>query len=142
MMTQKMTENQARHVAAFVNELRPDFGIPGIMAALEKALDRGSADELAVAMIRVAGSPKARTPMVVTMDGPHWTGGDQAPATSVDRRPDSNDQSPDCVNHPGVKEWECKDCARFSPPPSNFADMVAAAKAEKRTGQNTAGVAA
>lgn len=68
----RLTPGQARTLAAFVGSLRPDWGRPGIEAALEKARPVAAAGDVAVAAIRAAQSPGNTTPAVIALDGPHW----------------------------------------------------------------------
>lgn len=73
MMTGAITDDQARALATLVATLRPDWGIPGVRAALHQARHRAPAHELAIAAIRCTRGD-ARTPAVIAMDGPHWVG--------------------------------------------------------------------
>ena len=73
MMT-RITDDQIRPLAALISLLSGDknWDVVGIRAALITARGKANADELAIAAIRCAVSPDARTPAVIGMDGPHW----------------------------------------------------------------------
>jgi hypothetical protein len=74
MMTGTITDDQARALAQLVSLLSGDkrWDVQGVRAALSKARRQASAPDLAIAAIRCAVSPDARTPAVIGMDGPHW----------------------------------------------------------------------
>jgi hypothetical protein len=67
-----MTKPQAILVAKFVGEIRTDWEFHGVMAALAKASDKGSAATVAIAAISAAADPDAKTPGVIPTDGSHW----------------------------------------------------------------------
>ena len=67
----KFTPNHAKHLAALVEALRPDWDHPGVADAIWQARDRGNAIEVCVAAIR-ACSPLSRTPAIIPLDGNHW----------------------------------------------------------------------
>jgi hypothetical protein len=75
MTTSSITPDQARALATLIHELRPDWTIPGISAALWNARDRSDEWTLALTAIRAARTATNRTPAVIAMDGPHWTDG-------------------------------------------------------------------
>jgi hypothetical protein len=81
MSIQPMSHQQATTLAAFVHTLRPDWDVPGIVAALGQVRDRAVAGEVAVAAIRAATDHGNRTPAVIAMDGKHWRGGDPTSRT-------------------------------------------------------------
>ena len=60
-------------LALILAVLRPDWQMPGIMAALAdvKLRDKPPAAVI-VAAVRAATSAKVRTPAVIAMDGEHW----------------------------------------------------------------------
>lgn len=74
MMTGTITDDQARALAQLVALLSGDkrWDIAGVRAALSKARHKATAPELAIAAIRCATNPDAKTPAVIGMDGPHW----------------------------------------------------------------------
>jgi len=74
MMTGTITDDQARALAQLVSLLSGDkrWDVAGVRAALSKARRQASAPDLAIAAIRCAVNPEARTPAVIGMDGPHW----------------------------------------------------------------------
>lgn len=70
-----MTSKQGNALATLIHELRSDWGIPGIVAELRKAADRGTPFDVALAAIHAAQDEKNRTPAVIALPGPHWTKG-------------------------------------------------------------------
>ena len=83
MMTSQLDQATARALAALVHALRPDWDATGIMAALGKVRDRGSAVDVAIAALRVADDPKNRTPAVIVLAGDHWAAPTQTRAAST-----------------------------------------------------------
>ena len=57
-----MTRAQAVAIATAVQQVRPEWDHPGILAALHAAQGMGSPAEVAAAAFRLAGDLKARTP--------------------------------------------------------------------------------
>lgn len=86
MMTFPMTFKQGQALARFLHELRTDWDVLGIEAALQKARERGQAHEVAQAAIRAAAVASNRTPAVIPMEGPHWQ--PVAASTSTTYRPE------------------------------------------------------
>lgn len=70
----KMTSAQAQALADLVHELRPGWGVPGIMGALRTARDTITPDAwlLAQAAIAAAANDRNITPAVIGLPGPHW----------------------------------------------------------------------
>lgn len=68
----QMTKSQGVLLAKLVEQIRPDWDFPGIMAALGKAAGKGSFPDVAIAAITAAADPGARTPGVIPTDGHHW----------------------------------------------------------------------
>ena len=73
-------DQQHRAIAFLVEAIRPDWGAPGVMAALDKLRDRPLAD-VAVAAIRATARTDQRTPAVIAMGGEHWAAGKQPTPT-------------------------------------------------------------
>lgn len=73
-------DQQHRAIAFLVEAIRPDWGAPGVMAALDKLRDRPLAD-VTVAAMRAAMRDDQRTPAVIALSGPHWLNPQQAPTT-------------------------------------------------------------
>ena len=74
-MNDKITwdKSTADALASLLGRLRPDWQMPGIMAALADERLRGrNPFAVARAAILAAGNPKVRTPAVIAMDGEHW----------------------------------------------------------------------
>lgn len=85
-MHASITNTQARHLAAFVSDMRhglgyPEWDIPGIVAALSGARNRGPVDELAIALVRLARREDLHSPKILAEDGPHWRDLEQAART-------------------------------------------------------------
>lgn len=81
MMT-KMTETQARALAALVAALRPEWGQAGIMAALGEAGRTVTLDPwvLTTAAVAAARDTSNRTPAMIAQPGPWWP--KDAPSTT------------------------------------------------------------
>lgn len=104
-MMQTITSTQAQHLAGFVASIRPGWDIPGIAAALHAARYRAPVDELAIALIRLAGRDDLRTPALLAQDGPHWHGLEVA----TTRAP----QQPKCPTHGiaiRIADGKCTSC--------------------------------
>lgn len=67
----KFNQDHAKHLAALIQSLRPDWDLPGINDALYRAKDRGDAIEVCVGALR-GSVPTNRTPAVIPLDGNHW----------------------------------------------------------------------
>ncbi len=80
-----ITDSQAQALASFVALIHTDWHIPGIRTAIHTAKRRAPADELAIALIRLAGRDDLRTPAVLAQDGPHWHGLETAAARAPQR---------------------------------------------------------
>ena len=65
-------EQPLRAIAYLVNQIRPDWDTPGVMAALRRCADRDLA-ALVHAATWAANNPATHhTPAVIALDGPHW----------------------------------------------------------------------
>lgn len=67
-----MTRSQAVAVATAVQQVRPEWDHPGILAALQAAQGHGTTAEVAAAAFRLAGNLKVRTPGMLAQPGKHW----------------------------------------------------------------------
>ena len=67
-----MTRAQEVAIATAVQQVRPEWDHPGILAALHAAQGMGSPAEVAAAAFRLAGDLKARTPGLLPKPGSHW----------------------------------------------------------------------
>ena len=67
-----MTRAQEVAIATAVQQLRPDWDHPGIVAALRAAQAHGTPAEVAAAAFRLAGDLKVRTPGMLAQPGKHW----------------------------------------------------------------------
>ena len=67
-----MTRSQAVAVATAVQQVRPEWDHPGILAALQAAQGHGTPAEVAAAAFRLAGDLKVRTPGMLAQSGKHW----------------------------------------------------------------------
>ena len=67
-----MTRSQAVAVATTVQQVRPEWDHPGILAALQAAQGHGTPAEVAAAAFRLAGDLKVRTPGMLAQPGKHW----------------------------------------------------------------------
>lgn len=77
---ESLTESQGRALAALVAEMRPEWGVAGVWAALGKARSRGTGWAVAHAALYCAADPAVRTPALIAEAGPHWTRGVDAPS--------------------------------------------------------------
>ena len=67
-----MTRAQEVAIATAVQQLRPDWDHPGIVAALRAAQAHGTPAEIAAAACRLAGDTNTRTPGRLKDPGAHW----------------------------------------------------------------------
>ena len=79
-----MTRSQAVAIATAVQQVRPEWDHPGILAALQAAQGHGTPAEVAAAAFRLAGDLKVRTPGMLAQPGKHWRApADGGPTVSV-----------------------------------------------------------
>lgn len=71
-----MNRPEADAIAVLVHQLRPDWDVRGVMAALGQCRDREPAD-VAIAAVKAASDRKNRTPAVIALAGPHWLSADR-----------------------------------------------------------------
>jgi DNA-binding transcriptional regulator YdaS (Cro superfamily) len=67
-----MTRAQEVAIATAVQQLRPDWDHPGIVAALRAAQAHGTPAEVAAAAGRLASNLKLRNPGMLSQPGAHW----------------------------------------------------------------------
>jgi hypothetical protein len=95
---------QAQALAAFVSRIRPDWDHPGIVAAISRARNLGSAAAVGAALCRLAENLELRTPAILADPGHHWSG------TTVASR-----QAPVmCTDHPAQPRGRCTECAAIA----------------------------
>jgi hypothetical protein len=68
-----MTRAQGVAIATAVQQVRPEWDHPGILAALHAASAHGTPAEVAAAAFRLAGNLAARTPGMLSQPGAHWS---------------------------------------------------------------------
>lgn len=79
-----MTRAQATAIATAVQQIRPEWDHPGILAALFAAQGLGTVAEVAAAAFRLAGDLSVRTPGMLAKPGKHWRApAEGGPTTSV-----------------------------------------------------------
>ena len=101
-----MTKSQGEALTALLHQLRKDWGLPGIAAAVRKASLGASAADVAVAACRCAADLTMRTPGLIPTPGPHWQG-----------TPAGSRLAPVmCSEHPERKAGGCVDCLAASVP--------------------------
>lgn len=110
-MQNGLTRSQGEALTALLHQLRRDWGLPGIAAALRKTATLGAPADIAVAACRCAANPQMRTPALIPEPGPHWqgteTGQRMAPVM--------------CVEHPQHPARNCLECVALAvPPPLDF----------------------
>jgi hypothetical protein len=88
----KFNADHAKHLAALIQSLRPDWDLPGINDALYRAKDRGDAIEVCVGALR-GSVPANRTPGVIPLDGNHWR---DTVAAHVSKRAAAADKAVHC----------------------------------------------
>jgi len=113
-----LTAAQGQALVALLGQLRRDWGLAGITAALKKASPLGSAAEVAVAACRVAANPDMRTPALIADPGPHW----QGLAAGSRLAPQM------CMTHPEQKAGSCPECFKAAVP---RADLCPVPKRDK-----------
>ena len=92
-----MNKDEATRIAGAVNQLRPDWGVNGVMTVLadERLRHRAYADTAKV-FVALALDPKSRKPTRIHEDGPWWH---SASPTAADVNPSSlirSMQADDC----------------------------------------------
>ncbi len=113
-----MTRAQGVAIATAVQQVRPEWDHPGILAALEKAAPLGTPAEVAAAAFRLAGNLQVRTPGMLSQPGAHW----RAPA---DGGPTVSVVVTRCGEHPAHPAAHCPEC----PSPADVAKVDPAARA-------------
>lgn len=128
----RMTETQARALAALIVRLRAADGMPewdnaGIIAKLREAAPTASSWDLARAAINLAENRDLRTPGVLPQPGPHWLKPD---GTKPARR---GDHTMTCPEH--AERLPCGQCvANTGAPP---AEVLAEIRAGIDQGKTT-----
>ena len=106
-----MTQPKLQALTALLHQIRKDWDLPGIRAALGRATHLGSAADLAVAACRCAADPEMRTPGLIPQPGAHWHG----TATGKRMAPTM------CPDHPAHKAGDCCVCISLAvPKPEGF----------------------
>lgn len=103
-MTESLNGNTADALANLLHQLRPEWGIPGIKAALFTAKDRGSAFEVIHAALYAAEDLGNRTPAIIHHPGAHWTRGRELGSSNP--RGEKCDQ----IGHEGKPAHNCPYC--------------------------------
>jgi hypothetical protein len=98
-----MTRAQAVAIATAVQQVRPEWDHPGILAALHAAQGMGSPAEVAAAAFRLAGNLQVRTPGMLAQPGAHW----KAPAEGG---PTVSVVVTRCPEHPEHPAARCPAC--------------------------------
>lgn len=65
-------DRQDQHLAWLIHEIRGDWDIPGIRAALHDLHDRPLAPVIQAAAIAAHTRPDQRSPWIIAQPGPHW----------------------------------------------------------------------
>ena len=102
----RLNRSQGEALTALLHQLRKDWDLPGIRAALQKAAELGSPADVAVAACRVASNPQAKTPGLIPEPGTHWQGLAAGQRIAPVR----------CPEHPQQKAAACPDCAEEATP--------------------------
>ena len=98
-----MTRAQTVAIATAVQQVRPEWDHPGILAALQAAQGHGTPAEVAAAAFRLAGDLKVRTPGMLAQPGKHW----RAPAEGG---PTVSVIQTRCGEHPEHPAARCPAC--------------------------------
>ena len=120
-----MTRAQEVAIATAVQQLRPDWDHPGIVAALQAAQGHGTTAEVAAAAFRLAGNLKVRTPGMLAQPGKHW----RAPA---DGGPTVSVVVTRCGEHPEHPAARCPACEEANRGEVDHQAGVAAVRAALR----------
>ena len=120
-----MTRSQAVAVATAVQQVRPEWDHPGILAALQAAQGHGTPAEVAAAAFRLAGDLKVRTPGMLAQPGKHW----RAPA---DGGPTVSVVVTRCGEHPEHPAARCPACEEANRGEVDHQAGVAAVRAALR----------
>jgi hypothetical protein len=105
-----ITQSQGQALTALIGQLRKDWDLAGIRAAIRKAALIGAPADVAVAACRCAANPDMRTPALIAEPGPHWLG------TSAGSR-----QAPTmCPTHPAHKAGGCPACIAGAVPKPDY----------------------
>ena len=103
-----MTRSQAVAVATAVQQVRPEWDHPGILAALQAAQGHGTPAEVAAAAFRLAGDLKVRTPGMLAQPGKHW----RAPAEGGPTVSVVVTRCGEHTAHPAARCPECEEANR------------------------------
>ena len=95
-----ITEQQARALAYLLNQVRPDWPVPSLMALLEKNREVPSLGALTIAAVTKALEPSCKTPAPIWAPGPHWIA-----ETRADQPP-----PPRCPQHTSYYAHNCGGC--------------------------------
>ena len=100
-----ITPQQAWAIGHLVHELRPAWEAEGVVAQVKRVADRNPV-MVALACIRAAADPDAKTPGVIPTNGTHWNEGiKQAPN---EWHPPKREQ--ECTLHAGQYAGSCNGC--------------------------------
>ena len=103
-----MTRAQEVAIATAVQQLRPDWDHPGIVAALRAAQAHGTPAEVAAAACRLACNLKLRNPGMLAQPGAHW----RAPAEGGPTVSVVVTRCPEHPEHPAARCPECEEANR------------------------------
>ena len=103
-----MTRAQEVAIATAVQQLRPDWNHPGIVAALRTAQAHGTPAEVAAAACRLAGDTNTRTPGRLKDPGAHW----KAPAEGGPTVSVVVTRCPEHPEHPAARCPACEEANR------------------------------
>lgn len=93
-------------IARLMSHLRPEWDLPGCVAAVRTVARRHPGD-VAMAAVRLAMTPEAKTPAVLgVLDGPHWR---EKVAPTAHRQPPRKHEQ--CRQHAGEWAESCRGCA-------------------------------
>jgi hypothetical protein len=106
-MSLHITKTEAQALATFISRVRTDWDHPGVMAAIHKARDLGSAAAIGAALCRLAENTQLRTPALLAEPGAHWAG-----TTVATRQPPQR-----CTDHPTQPAGRCTQCEHLATPP-------------------------
>ncbi|HEX8489335.1 MAG TPA: hypothetical protein VF642_12375 [Propionibacteriaceae bacterium] len=98
-----LTERQAWAIAHLVHEIRPAWDAAGVVKQLANLVHRRPSD-VALACIRAAADPGAKTPGVIPTPGPHWAEGLVYEPSRPPRGPE------ECSLHIGQWAENCHSC--------------------------------
>ena len=103
----RLNQSTGKALVQLIAAMRRDWQPAGIEAAVRKAAEDASANDVCVAAVRAAANPEAQTPGLICSPGPHW-----ASTPSGKRIVPTM-----CGVHPDHRAANCQPCREEATPP-------------------------